>query len=152
MTVRDINTIIETLCPNDEDYEKPIISPKYLRQELEQLALEQEHRHLEQEPTTKKDLGVDCISRADAIRVASGYCHPSNVAKELAKLPSVTPQEPILDKISAEINAMFPPSGAWMYEEGHEVEHTVCEVLVEVLHIIDKYKADRSKEQTGENT
>ena len=49
---------------------------------------------LEQEPTTKNDLGVDCISRADAIRVASGYCHPSNVAKELAKLPSVTPQEP----------------------------------------------------------
>lgn len=46
------------------------------------------------EPTTKNDLGVDCISRADAIRVASGYCHPSNVAKELAKLPSVTPQEP----------------------------------------------------------
>ena len=44
--------------------------------------------------TTKNDLGVDCISRADAIRVASGYCHPSNVAKELAKLPSVTPQEP----------------------------------------------------------
>ena len=35
----------------------------------------------------------DAISRADAIRVASGYCHPSNVAKELAQLPSVTPQE-----------------------------------------------------------
>ena len=35
---------------------------------------------------------MDCISRADAIRLASGYCHPSNVAKELAKLPSVTPQ------------------------------------------------------------
>lgn len=42
MTREDINTIIETLCPNDEDYEKTIISPKYLRQELEQLALEQE--------------------------------------------------------------------------------------------------------------
>ena len=41
-----------------------------------------------------KAIAVDCISRADAIRVASGYCHPSNVAKELAKLPSVTPQEP----------------------------------------------------------
>lgn len=33
----------------------------------------------------------DAISRADAIRVASGYCHPANVAKELAKLPSVQP-------------------------------------------------------------
>ena len=49
-------------------------------------------RALTYEPTTKNDLGVDCISRADAIRVASGYCHPSNVAKELAKLPSVTLQ------------------------------------------------------------
>lgn len=48
---------------------------------------------LDQEPTAKNILGVDCISRADAIRVASGYCHPSNVAKELAKLPSAT-QEP----------------------------------------------------------
>ena len=43
--------------------------------------------------TTKNNFEIDCISRADAIRVASGYCHPSNVAKELAKLPSVTPQE-----------------------------------------------------------
>lgn len=34
----------------------------------------------------------DAIDRAKAIIVASGYCHPSNVAKELAKLPSVNPQ------------------------------------------------------------
>jgi hypothetical protein len=34
----------------------------------------------------------DAISRADAVKVASGYCHPSNIAKELAKLPPVTPQ------------------------------------------------------------
>ena len=34
----------------------------------------------------------DAISRADAIRVASGYCHPSNIAKELAKLPPVQPK------------------------------------------------------------
>lgn len=42
MTREDIDDIIETICPNDEDFEKPIISPKYLKQELEQLALEQE--------------------------------------------------------------------------------------------------------------
>jgi hypothetical protein len=34
----------------------------------------------------------DAISRADAVKVASGYCHPQNIANELAKLPSVTPQ------------------------------------------------------------
>ena len=51
-------------------------------------------------------------------------------------------QEPMLDKIRTEIKAMFPPSGTWMYEEGHEVEHTVCEVLSDVLKIIDEYKAE----------
>lgn len=48
----------------------------------------------------------------------------------------------VLDKIRAEIKAMFPPLGNWMYEEGDEVEHTVCEVLSDVLKIIDKYKAE----------
>ena len=43
MTREDINDIINAICPNDEDYEKPIISPAYLKNELEALALEQEH-------------------------------------------------------------------------------------------------------------
>lgn len=30
----------------------------------------------------------DSISRAEAIRIASGYCHPANIADELRKLPS----------------------------------------------------------------
>ena len=47
---------------------------------------EQEIEAIEQEPCE------DCISRQEAIYVASGFCHPSNVAKELAKLPSVTPK------------------------------------------------------------
>ena len=34
---------------------------------------------------------TDAISRTDAIRVASGYCHWSNIPAELAKLPSVNP-------------------------------------------------------------
>ena len=33
----------------------------------------------------------NAIDRAEAIKVASGYCHPANVARELAKLPSVNP-------------------------------------------------------------
>ena len=36
----------------------------------------------------------DAISRQAAINVASGFCHHANVADELAKLPSVNPQEP----------------------------------------------------------
>ena len=41
----------------------------------------------------------DLISRAEAIRVASGYCHWTNIPKELAKLPSVNPK-PCEDAIS----------------------------------------------------
>ena len=42
MTREDIDNIISIICPNDEDFEKPIISPAYLKNELEALALEQE--------------------------------------------------------------------------------------------------------------
>lgn len=35
----------------------------------------------------------DLISRAEAIRIASGYCHPANIVKELEKLPSVQPRK-----------------------------------------------------------
>lgn len=51
---------------------------------------------LEQQPCN------DTISRADAVRVASGYCHPANIAKELAKLPPVQPK---------------PKTGHWFYDK-----------------------------------
>ena len=47
----------------------------------------------------------DAISRAEAVRVASGYCHPANVAKELAKMPPVTPQ---------------PKTGHWIEKDGFD--------------------------------
>ena len=34
----------------------------------------------------------DTIFRADAIALASGGCHPANLAEELAKLPSAQPE------------------------------------------------------------
>lgn len=105
MTIRDINNIIAAVCPNDEDYEKPCISPKYLRQELEQLALEQEQRMFE--PTTNNNLGVDLISRADARHLIAESFRKNlgitfnkfnKIFKTLYEgvdnLPSVTPQEP----------------------------------------------------------
>jgi hypothetical protein len=149
---------------------------------------------LEQESTTKNDLEVaseleknskklekdfgelDCISRVESVRIASGYCHPSNIAKELAKLPSVTPQEPkeitwedvkeycekrcltivtnqlfhelthhqepILDKIRAEIEKEADTSNRLQ---------GISEIgLRKALKIIDKYKADRSVEDGNE--
>ena len=35
---------------------------------------------------------TDTISRQAAICIASGYCHPANIAKELAKLPPAQPE------------------------------------------------------------
>ena len=49
-------------------------------------ALDMAIKALEQEPCG------NAIDRAEAIKIASGYCHPTNVAKELAKLPPVNPQ------------------------------------------------------------
>lgn len=37
---------------------------------------------------------ADLIDRQEAIRIASGYCHSANIAKELAKLPSAQPDAP----------------------------------------------------------
>ena len=36
---------------------------------------------------------IDAVSRQQAIYVASGYCHPANIATELARLPSVQPEQ-----------------------------------------------------------
>ena len=44
-------------------------------------------------PELDKENG-ELISRADAIRVASGHCHPANIVKELEKLPSAQPELP----------------------------------------------------------
>lgn len=94
---------------------------------------------LEQEPTTKNDLGVDAISRAEMLKYQE-YLHGKMSNEEnhklwkfIKNLPSVTPQEPILDKIRAEIAEIPKKYPMTMdYENG----------LKEALGIIDKYKAE----------
>ena len=44
-------------------------------------------------PSIPTEQTEDAISRQAAVNIASGFCHPANVADELAKLPSVNPQE-----------------------------------------------------------
>ena len=126
MTREDINDIISAICPNDEDYEKPCISPKYLRQELEQLALDQ--RQWNKEPTTKNDLGVDweelkikIFMEVDGgtddnwLRYGEVCDRISNSIDDFkANLPSVTPQE--------------PKTGHWILTdvEGNRVWHCNC--------------------------
>ena len=55
-------------------------------------------------------MNENAIDRAEAIKIASGYCHPANVAKELAKMPSVTPQTKTghwIDDNENEIDAQY---------------------------------------------
>ena len=56
---------------------------------------------LEQEPTTKNDLVVDCISRADVLKLMQDNWHTHNgdwamqeSMDDIRALPSATPQEP----------------------------------------------------------
>ena len=113
------------------------------------------------EPTTKNDLGVDCVSRAEVLRLMKDNWHTHNgdwamqeSMDDIRALPAVTPQEPfkpmveidlysvikqkyiereVLDKIRAEIRAysiyVMPQYGRTIRE-------------ADVLHIIDKYKAE----------
>ena len=106
----------------------------------------------EQEPTTKNDLGVDCISRQAVIDMTglSEWFDSSDSYNEfvfeLNTLPSVTPQEPVLDKIRAEIEQ----SKRWRGYSGNPVidQHDIGldryfdRGLDKALAIIDKYKAE----------
>ena len=51
-------------------------------------------------------------------------------------------QEPILDKIREEVNKLFVSLG----DGSEEWRSCVNETVLEVLQILDKYKADRSEE------
>ena len=102
---------------------------------------------LEQEPTTKNDLGVDCVSRKAVDSLVWKYLRKEtddNIAfyEHFLDLPSVTPQEPILDKIRAEIIAeIYIHSGT-----GEEVIQAYDDGLKRGLDIIDKYKAESEVE------
>jgi hypothetical protein len=51
-------------------------------------------------------------------------------------------QEPILDKIRAEIKALNPEPTAYDVVDGNPIKDAVWETLADVLKIIDKYKAE----------
>ena len=84
MTREDINNIISIICPNDEDFEKPIISPAYLKKELEALALEQEPCE-------------DAISREATLKPYNGLNDEDTISvwlirKNIEQQPPVAPQ------------------------------------------------------------
>ena len=95
---------------------------------------------LEQEPTTKNDLGVDCIDRQatlDAIIKRLGIKNETYlleaervIYQQILAMPSVTPQEPILDEIRDKIQAIYIGN-----RNGYGI-------MADVLKIIDKYRTE----------
>lgn len=51
-------------------------------------------------------------------------------------------QEPILDKIRAEIQALSPKPTAFDVVDGNPIKDAVWETIADVLKIIDKYKVE----------
>ena len=85
------------------------------------------------EPTTKNDLGVDCISREQAIEEADKLCLETGYDNEkviemLNDLPSVTPQEPrkghwinkqhLCGYCSAECSSCHKRSNGYVHDNG----------------------------------
>lgn len=121
----------------------------------------------EKELTTKNDLGVDCISRQAVRDTIFAECSGTKLDIDFAKvlllqraikaLPSVTPQEPILDKIRAEIAEYGSIMVAYAITKNTKtdkgIEKLVRDVLKQakkqVLAMIDKYKAE-SEGEDGE--
>lgn len=129
MTREDINDIINAICPNDEDYEKPCISPKYLRQELEQLAVDQ--RQWNEDPTTKDNLGVVTPQEPKT------KIEESNFSQEqyLADIQSAYDcGKSVIDKIRAEIES------DWQLKK-YPASPFSCG-LRRAIEIIDKYNAE----------
>ena len=135
MTKKDIDNIISIICPNDEDFEKPIISPAYLKNELEALALEQDpcntcgyeegsiycKEHCPYEAKIEQEPCKDAISRQAVLDMATTIQTDDYSGNEIIEvvdvddvkaLPPVTPQ---------------PKTGHWIsHHHGCEYECSEC--------------------------
>lgn len=129
------------------------------------------------EPTTKNDLGVDAISRAEVLKLMQDNWHTHNgdwamqeSMDDIRALSSVTPQElfkpmveidldyvikqkyierEVLDKIRAEIETKYGRCKLTEYIVQYDGICTGANDIgdiADILQIIDKYKAEGSKE------
>lgn len=93
---------------------------------------------LEQEPTTKNDLAVDAVSRAEVLKLMQDNWHTHNgdwamqeSMDDIRALPSVTSREPILDQITEIIEPLR-----------HLPIGEMSDIEWDILRVIDKYKGE----------
>ena len=121
---------------------------------------------LEQEPTTKNDLGVDCISREATVKRLCNLAEYMNEHKENSgdpyimaalfiqdnktEFPSVTPQEPFINKPCVSSGVCEHDKNKVLDKIRAEIEQhrygLVNDGLDIALNIIDKYKAETEEE------
>ena len=97
------------------------------------------------EPTTKNYLAIDCISRQAVIDLMmqkwgenfSGDSAMQESIDAIREMPSVTPQEPVLDKIRAEIEQQEK----WLMDAGYN-QYNVDIALNSIKFAVDKNKAE----------
>ena len=85
------------------------------------------------------------MTREEALRKVKGYltdCLPADCYREAEEIIEALKQEPVLDKIRAEIKALCPEPTAEDVVDGNPTKDAIWETLAEVLQIIDKYKAE----------
>ena len=125
MTKQDINDIISTMCPDDVDFEKPIISPAYLKKELEALAVEQESTEFEE---------IDFVQEHKKIPVTL----------------DLTPCEDAISRRAVEemIKAEMPERGMWEID-GDKEKETVCEVCVDLIQKLSELSPVAPQPKTG---
>ena len=108
MTRQDIDDIISIICPNDTDFEKAIISPAYLKKELEALAIEQEPCEDEYIKVPKKALKY----RTAGMVAYNAEWLKNNFDMERAVICGGRAQQPCEDAISRE-DALMALTGEW---------------------------------------
>lgn len=97
---------------------------------------------LEQEPCS------NAIDRDEAIRIASGYCHPANVPKELAKLPPVK-VEPKIEMIE-QWQELKETIIEMRDNDGTATQQEACKFLANLMDILEKQMQEPKMQEVVE--
>ena len=73
-------------------------------------------------PSVVQPTDEEYILKSDAIRVASGYCHPSNIAKEIEKLPGVKSSQTGCWIVKDDVGGI---ASGWECSKCHIPQHTI---------------------------
>ena len=90
------------------------------------------------------------MTREEALAKVRGYLTDylsKEDAWEIEEIMKALEQEPILDKIRAEIKVLSPEPTAYDVVDGNSVKDAIWETLIEVDKIIDKYKTESEEEE-----